>query len=82
MITHYQRLLDYIVPDFVHVMNNGSIVKSGGSEIASEIEKNGFSSEIELLAKVLKKTTHYEETPISYKGRTYAEGKKIKFIDA
>ena len=46
-----------------------------------EIEKNGFSSEIELLAKVLKKTTHYEETPISYKGRTYAEGKKIKFID-
>ena len=46
-----------------------------------EIEKNGFSSEIELLAKVLKQTTHYEEFPISYKGRTYAEGKKIKFID-
>ncbi|OUX37585.1 MAG: hypothetical protein CBE33_02910 [Candidatus Pelagibacter sp. TMED273] len=45
------------------------------------IEKNGFSSEIELLAKVLKQTTHYEEFPISYNGRTYAEGKKIKFID-
>ncbi len=42
IITHYQKLLDYIKPDFVHVMNNGSIVKSGGSEIASEIEKDGF----------------------------------------
>ena len=42
IITHYQKLLDYIQPDFVHVMNNGSIVKSGGSEIASEIEKDGF----------------------------------------
>ena len=42
IITHYQKLLDYIKPDFVHVMNDGSIVKSGGSEIASEIEKDGF----------------------------------------
>ena len=42
IITHYQKLLDYIKPDFVHVMNNGSIVKSGGSEIALEIEKDGF----------------------------------------
>ena len=42
IITHYQKLLDYIKPDYVHVMVNGSIVKSGGSEIASEIEKDGF----------------------------------------
>ena len=42
IITHYQKLLDYIVPDYVHVMMNGEIVKSGGSEIASEIEKDGF----------------------------------------
>ena len=42
IITHYQKLLDYIKPDYVHVMVNGSIVKSGGSEIAAEIEKDGF----------------------------------------
>ena len=42
IITHYQKLLDYIVPDYVHVMMNGAIVKSGGSEIASDIEKDGF----------------------------------------
>ena len=42
IITHYQKLLDYIKPDHVHVMVNGSIVKSGGPEIAAEIEKDGF----------------------------------------
>ena len=42
IITHYQKLLDYIKPDYVHVMVNGTIVKSGGSEIAAEIEKDGF----------------------------------------
>ena len=42
IITHYQKLLDYIKPDYVHVMKNGSIIKSGGYEIASEIEKDGF----------------------------------------
>ena len=42
IITHYQKLLDYIKPDYVHVIVNGSIVKSGGSEIAAEIEKDGF----------------------------------------
>ena len=42
IITHYQKLLDYIKPDYVHVMVNGSIVKSGGSEIAAEIENDGF----------------------------------------
>lgn len=42
VITHYQRLLDYIVPDFVHVLYNGRIVKSGGSELAHELEEKGY----------------------------------------
>ncbi len=42
VITHYQRLLDFIVPDFVHVMYDGSIVKSGGKELALELEANGY----------------------------------------
>lgn len=42
VITHYQRLLDYIVPDFVHVMLNGKIVKSGGKELAYELEEKGY----------------------------------------
>ena len=43
VITHYQRLLDHIVPDTVHVMAKGRIVKSGGPEIALELEKNGYA---------------------------------------
>ena len=42
VITHYQRLLDYIVPDFVHVLHNGRIVKSGGKELAHELEDKGY----------------------------------------
>ena len=42
MITHYQRLLNYIVPDFVHVLANGRIVKSGGKELALELEEKGY----------------------------------------
>ncbi|KQB38720.1 MULTISPECIES: Fe-S cluster assembly ATPase SufC [Flavobacterium] len=42
VITHYQRLLDYIVPDFVHVLYNGRIVKSGGKELAYELEEKGY----------------------------------------
>jgi Fe-S cluster assembly ATP-binding protein len=42
VITHYQRLLDYIVPDFVHVLYNGKIVKSGGPELAHELEEKGY----------------------------------------
>ena len=42
IITHYQRLLDYIIPNFVHVINNGSIVKSGDRSVAREIELNGY----------------------------------------
>ncbi len=43
MITHYQRLLDYIKPDFVHVLAHGKIVKSGGPELALELEEKGYS---------------------------------------
>lgn len=43
MITHYQRLLDYIVPDFVHVLSDGRIVKSGDKELAKELETTGYS---------------------------------------
>jgi len=39
---HYQRLLDYIIPDFVHVLHNGKIVKSGGKELAHELEDKGY----------------------------------------
>lgn len=42
VITHYQRLLDYIVPDFVHVLSNGKIIKSGGKELALELEDKGY----------------------------------------
>ncbi len=42
IITHYQRLLDYIVPDFVHVLYDGRIVKSGDKELASELEEKGY----------------------------------------
>ena len=43
VITHYQRLLDYIVPDFVHILSDGVIIKSGGPELALKVEKNGYS---------------------------------------
>jgi len=42
VITHYQRLLDYIIPDYVHVLSEGRIIKSGGSELAHELEKTGY----------------------------------------
>jgi Fe-S cluster assembly ATP-binding protein len=42
VVTHYQRLLDYIVPDFVHVLYNGRIVKSGSKELALELEERGY----------------------------------------
>jgi Fe-S cluster assembly ATP-binding protein len=42
LVTHYQRLLDYIVPDFVHVLAGGKIVKSGGAELALELEREGY----------------------------------------
>ena len=42
VITHYQRLLDYIVPDHVHVMNDGKIIKSGSKDLALELEERGY----------------------------------------
>jgi Fe-S cluster assembly ATP-binding protein len=45
VITHYQRLLDYIVPDFVHVLMDGRIVRSGGKELALELEQKGYADE-------------------------------------
>src|SRR5690606_35820639 len=42
VITHYQRLLDYIVPDFVHVLAGGKIIRSGGRELALELEERGY----------------------------------------
>jgi Fe-S cluster assembly ATP-binding protein len=49
VITHYQRLLDHIVPDVVHIMSDGRIVKTGGPELALEVEKNGYA---DILAEV------------------------------
>ena len=43
VITHYQRLLDYIVPDTVHVLYKGQIIKSGGKELAHYLEANGYA---------------------------------------
>jgi Fe-S cluster assembly ATP-binding protein len=43
VVTHYQRLLNYIVPDFVHVLVNGRIVRSGGPELALELEETGYA---------------------------------------
>jgi Fe-S cluster assembly ATP-binding protein len=43
VVTHYQRLLNYIVPDFVHVLVNGRIVRSGGKELALELEEKGYT---------------------------------------
>jgi Fe-S cluster assembly ATP-binding protein len=42
VVTHYQRLLNYIVPDYVHVLSGGRIVKSGGKELALELEEKGY----------------------------------------
>ena len=42
IITHYQRLLDYIKPDYVHVLSDGKIIKSGDSNLAQELEKKGY----------------------------------------
>jgi Fe-S cluster assembly ATP-binding protein len=43
VITHYQRLLNYIIPDYVHVLMDGRIVRSGGKELALELEEKGYA---------------------------------------
>ena len=50
VITHYQRLLDHIIPDVVHVLSDGRIVKTGGKELALELEKNGYADFAEKVA--------------------------------
>ncbi len=50
IITHYQRLLDYIVPDRVHVLAHGRIARSGGSELAQELERTGYAAFAEAAA--------------------------------
>jgi Fe-S cluster assembly ATP-binding protein len=44
IITHYQRLLDYIKPDYVHVLSNGKIIKTGGADLGVQLEKTGYSN--------------------------------------
>jgi len=43
LVTHYQRLLNYIEPDYVHVLSDGKIIKSGGKELALELEEKGYN---------------------------------------
>lgn len=44
LITHYQRLLDYIEPDFVHIMKNGQVIQTGNKELAKELESQGYKN--------------------------------------
>ena len=46
VVTHYQRLLNHIVPDFVHVLSGGRIIRSGGKELALELEEKGYATEV------------------------------------
>jgi Fe-S cluster assembly ATP-binding protein len=58
MITHYQRLLDHIVPDYVHVMYDGRIVKSGDKTLALELERRGYDWVKQELAAAAPATVH------------------------
>ena len=72
VITHYQRLLDYIVPDFVHVLYKGRIVKSGGKELALELEEKGYDwikQEVEY-EKQLKLKPAQLKSILNFSGRT------------
>ncbi len=53
LVTHYQRILNYVVPDFVHVLYKGKIVRSGGKELALEVEENGYDTIIKEQCKVV-----------------------------
>ena len=55
LITHYQRLLNYIKPDFVHVLYQGRIVESGGTELAAELEEQGYDWVIEKTVPMLRR---------------------------
>ena len=60
LITHYQRLLEYIKPDFVHIMINGKIVKSGDYSLVEEIEKNGYKNIIDSSTNIIKENEDNE----------------------
>lgn len=60
LITHYQRLLEYIKPEFVHIMINGRIVKSGNYTLVEEIEKNGYENIINSSTNIIKETDFNE----------------------
>lgn len=60
LVTHYQRLLDYIKPDFVHIMNNGQIIKSGDISLVSQIEAEGYNKISETSTSVIKEKTNNE----------------------
>jgi Fe-S cluster assembly ATP-binding protein len=53
VVTHYQRLLNYIIPDFVHVLYNGKIIKSGDKSLALELENKGYDWVIEEAAELV-----------------------------
>jgi ABC-type multidrug transport system ATPase subunit len=61
LITHYQRLLDYINPTYVHVMQDGKIIKTGSAELAKELENKGYEWFIKL--KFIKKELFYKNKP-------------------
>ena len=63
VITHYQRLLDYIVPDFVHVLADGKVVRSGGKELALELEEHGHAISAKAKKHPLSKTQNATSTP-------------------
>jgi ABC-type multidrug transport system ATPase subunit len=71
LVTHYQRLLNYIVPDFVHVLAGGRIVKSGGKELALELEAKGYEW---LLEPVAVTSVARQRIAISSSARSTAEG--------
>ena len=66
VITHYQRLLEYIIPDFVHVMYNGKIVKSGTKELALELEEKGYDWIKSELNQSLQSQSQLTETATEY----------------
>ena len=60
LITHYQRLLDYIKPNYVHIMKNGRIVKSGDFSLVSQVERNGYDFFINTSENVIEDNSQYE----------------------
>lgn len=76
LITHYQRLLDYIVPDFVHIMINGQIVKTGGKELITRIDQEGYDwVKKELNIEIAEETSHRPQAILGSCARAPKSGK-------